>query len=489
MRPPASGLPARLILGSALRAQSDARLVRLVRQGHDSAFEEIVRRYRRPLDRFAASIVGSHADDVTQDSFRKALVALRQAEADIELRPWLFRIVRNTALTDLRDRPPAAAQLAEELVVGGRSAAAEAERRAELKDLTARLRALPDNQRAALVMRELEGMSHEEIAAALGISGGAARQAIARARAAVRSGLGMLIPLPQLRVLADGGAATAGAGATVGGGAAVAGGGALGTGAVKAVLATVVVAGAVGAGVAIEQQAGKGHGPDGPQGSVSAPNATRVAPAHLAPSPASSRVDRQRSVPGGSHRPAGRHAGSARHAAPHPSNGEPGHRLMVATPAVSPEAAPSPVRVSGGAGIDRHGSGGGDGGGDRRGSPHDGSGGSSGGEGRGGQDDGFGEGSGSTDGSTSGGDGSGHTAETATGTEDGSRSGSDDQTPTSLSSGDGESPGEDSTSSGTTAEAESPVTSSAPTTSATESLGGGESGDGPRPSAGPEISP
>lgn len=463
MPPPAGGLPARLILGSALRAQPDVRLVRLVRQGHDSAFEEIVRRYRRPLDRFAASIVGSRADDVTQDSFRKALVALRHAEADVELRPWLFRIVRNTALTDVRDRPPAAAQLAEELIVGGRSAAAEAERRAELEDLTARVRALPDNQRAALVMRELEGMSHEEIAAALGISGGAARQAIARARAAVRSGLGALIPLPLLRVLAGGGA-------TVGGGAAM-GGGALGTGAVKAVLATVVVAGAVGAGVAIEQHAGKGHGPEGPQASVPAPHA-RVAPAHLAPSPTSSRVDRQGSVPGGSHRPAGRHPRSARHAAPHPPSGERGHRLMVATPAVDPEPVPRPVRV---------------GGGDHRGSQPDGSG-SSDGEGRGGQDDGFGEGSGSTDGSTSRGDGSGHTAEVVPGTDEGSRSGSDDPTPTSLSSGDDGSPGEDATSSPTTAEAESSVTS-APTTSATESMGGGESDDGPGPSVGAEISP
>ena len=65
----------------------------------------------------------------------------------IELRPWLYRIVRNTALNDLRDRPPAAAELAEDLMAGGRSAAAVAEERAEIAALTARLRALPQNQR------------------------------------------------------------------------------------------------------------------------------------------------------------------------------------------------------------------------------------------------------------------------------------------------------------------------------------------------------
>ena len=112
------------------------------------------------------------------------------------MRPWLYRIVRNTALNDLRDRPPAAAELAEDLVAGTRSAAAEAEAREEVAELVEHLRALPENQRAALLMRELDGMGHDEIAAALGISKGAARQAIARGRAAVRSGFGALLPLP-----------------------------------------------------------------------------------------------------------------------------------------------------------------------------------------------------------------------------------------------------------------------------------------------------
>jgi RNA polymerase sigma factor (sigma-70 family) len=268
MPPRASGLPARLVRGPALRAQSDRRLVRLVREGYESAFEEIVRRYRRPLDRFAASIVGGRSEDVTQDSFRKALVALRRDEGEVELRPWLYRIVRNTALNDLRDRPPAAAELAEGLIAGGRSAAAEAEERAEVAALTARLRALPDSQRAALVMRELEGMSHAEIAAALGISGGAARQAIARGRAAVRAGFGALVPLPLLRSPARAG--DAGTQAAIGAGSAAAGAGAL-----KLGLATVMVAGSIGAGVAIDHRGGHGDGP--PSGRT---RAVAVAPVH-----------------------------------------------------------------------------------------------------------------------------------------------------------------------------------------------------------------
>lgn len=243
--PPAELFASRVFLGPALRAQPDRRLVDLVRDGYDAAFEEIVRRYRRPLDRFAAAIVGGRSEDVTQDAFSKALPALRGSEAEIELRPWLYRIVRNTALNDLRDRPPVAAELSETLP-GGRSAAAEAEAREEIKDLMERLGALPEPQRAALVMRELEGLSHEEIAAALGVSGGAARQAIYRARAALREGLGFLVPLPVLRALAEHGGEVAAGG--------------LGAGALKAGMATVLVAGAVSAGVAVEHhQRGNGN--------------------------------------------------------------------------------------------------------------------------------------------------------------------------------------------------------------------------------------
>jgi RNA polymerase sigma factor (sigma-70 family) len=260
--PPAEQFAARVFLGPTLRAQPDRRLVDLVRDGYDAAFEEIVRRYRRPLDRFAAAIVGGRSEDVTQDAFSKALLALRGSEAEIELRPWLYRIVRNTALNDLRDRAPAAVELAETLP-GGRSAAAEVEAREELRDLMRRLGALPEPQRAALVMRELEGLSHEEIAAALGVSGGAARQAIFRARAALREGLGLLLPLPIVRALAEhgddaarAGGALAGAGASSAGGAVLGG---LGGGALKAGMAAVLIAGTVGAGVAIDR-----HGDDCP---------------------------------------------------------------------------------------------------------------------------------------------------------------------------------------------------------------------------------
>lgn len=270
--PPAELFASRVLLGPALRAQPDRRLVDLVRDGYDAAFEEIVRRYRRPLDRFAAAIVGGGSEDVTQDAFSKALLALRGSEAEIELRPWLYRIVRNTALNDLRDRPPDAAELSNAMP-GGRSAAGEAEAREEIRDLMDRLGALPEPQRAALVMRELEGLSHEEIAAALGVSGGAARQAIHRARTALREGFGLLLPLPVLRALAEHGEGIAAGG--------------LGAGALKAGMATVLIAGTVGAGVAIEHHQGRATSPEtaeaAPLASGRHPGATVTARASAQP--------------------------------------------------------------------------------------------------------------------------------------------------------------------------------------------------------------
>ena len=104
---------------------------------------------------------------------------------------------RSTTSATARRRPsswprrwPAASAAAEEL-----------ERREEIDRADGRLRSLPEPQRAAIVMREMEGLSHEEIAAALGVSGGAARQAIYRARRALRDGAGMLVPLPLLQAL------------------------------------------------------------------------------------------------------------------------------------------------------------------------------------------------------------------------------------------------------------------------------------------------
>src|SRR3954452_22027281 len=91
---------------AAVRCQPDSPLVGVLREGHDLAFEEIVRRYRASLVSFAGAIVPrDHAEDVVQEALTKGHRALDSGAPETTLRPWLSPIVRNRALTALRDEP------------------------------------------------------------------------------------------------------------------------------------------------------------------------------------------------------------------------------------------------------------------------------------------------------------------------------------------------------------------------------------------------
>src|SRR3954454_22817027 len=86
-----------------LRTQSDERLVALARAGHDRAFEAIVERYRRPLLRACRRVLPqARAEDAPQQAVVAAWRGLQRGDDVHELRPWLYRIARNTALNQLR---------------------------------------------------------------------------------------------------------------------------------------------------------------------------------------------------------------------------------------------------------------------------------------------------------------------------------------------------------------------------------------------------
>ncbi len=89
---------------AVLRTQPDDRLVALSREGREAAFEEIVRRYRPGLVAFAAGFAPrDRAEDVVQESFIGSWDALRNSEGKVQLKPWLYTIVRNRALNARRD--------------------------------------------------------------------------------------------------------------------------------------------------------------------------------------------------------------------------------------------------------------------------------------------------------------------------------------------------------------------------------------------------
>ena len=254
----------------AIRCQSDSRLVKLVREGHDLAFDEVVRRYRPQLVAYATAIVPEHhAEDVVQEALTRAHTALGRSDSEMRLRPWLYTIVRNGALNALRDEP--VHSHLDENYDGVPQPPEVAARREELAALTASVKDLPNQQREALVKRELEGRSHEEIGVSLGVSAGAVRGLIYRARATLRDGAGMVIPLPVLRALLSSSQATpettGAAGAAAAGLAGGGGGIALKAG---ATLGVAVIA--VGSGIAVQHR---------DSGSAKDP-ATGAAPVHSA---------------------------------------------------------------------------------------------------------------------------------------------------------------------------------------------------------------
>ncbi len=187
--------PARLARAPVLATQSDDRLVDLVRAGHESAFETIVARYRAPLLRYAERFLPrDRAEDAVQQAFVRAFDALPRDDAELNLRPWLYRIVHNTALNALRDRTLQHGDLPED-IDGVEQPDQALERRQGLRDVLGAVAALPSRQRDAIVLRELEGRSYAEIATELGVSGGAVRQLLNRARNRLRSTASALVPI------------------------------------------------------------------------------------------------------------------------------------------------------------------------------------------------------------------------------------------------------------------------------------------------------
>lgn len=168
----------------ALRLRSDEHLVKRFRAGDEDAFAAIHERHARRLHAAAARTLRAHGGDpegVVQEAFLRAHRALRADERPVELKPWLHRIVRNLCLDELRRTRPVALE-DENRLAAGEDVYATLSRRHELRALIDDLADLPEQQRAALLMRELDGLSHDEVAGVLEVSPQASRQLVKRAR-------------------------------------------------------------------------------------------------------------------------------------------------------------------------------------------------------------------------------------------------------------------------------------------------------------------
>ncbi len=171
-----------------LTSASDDELVASFRAGGDDAFAEIYRRHRGALRSFAERVLRdlrSDADDVVQESFIRARRGLRANDRPVALRPWLYMIVRNCAIDELRARRHIATldDDHELSTIATLDVAQHAEQRAELYALVALIGQLPQRQRLALVLRELDDRSHIQTAQLLQTTVPATKSLISRARA------------------------------------------------------------------------------------------------------------------------------------------------------------------------------------------------------------------------------------------------------------------------------------------------------------------
>jgi RNA polymerase sigma-70 factor (ECF subfamily) len=177
-----------------------AALIERARTGDGRAFEELACREERALYRHAARIVGPgpDAEDVVQDAFLSAWRSIRSFEGT-SFRAWLFRIVTNRALDRIRSRrrraelplePPVDADVAwAEPVAPGPDLIEIASGKEALAIVEQALKGVPEEQRAALLLRDVEGFAYEEIALMTNTEIGTVKSRIHRARLAVRNTL------------------------------------------------------------------------------------------------------------------------------------------------------------------------------------------------------------------------------------------------------------------------------------------------------------
>jgi RNA polymerase sigma factor (sigma-70 family) len=176
------GLHGRLPL---LRLQSDERLIAYIRRGNHAAFEVLVSRYQSRLLSFCRHLLGSRedAEDVLQEVLAAAFNAILADDRPINVRPWLYRIARNRSLNHLRRIQAVGVDSMDvHLSDNGASTADKVHEREEFRVLVDDIHELPETQRTALVLREMDALSYEQIAEAMETTVSSVKSLLVRAR-------------------------------------------------------------------------------------------------------------------------------------------------------------------------------------------------------------------------------------------------------------------------------------------------------------------
>jgi RNA polymerase sigma-70 factor (ECF subfamily) len=167
-----AGLAVQDVVGGARAAlrEDDRQAVAACQQGEREAFDRLVERYQRDVYRLCYRYVNNHQDanDMAQDVFIKAYRAIGRFRGDSSFSTWLYRIAVNTCLNFRAARRIPQDELSDQIADRGLSAAErlhDAERSARVRHAVARL---PEKQRATLILKIYQDLTHEEVARILG---------------------------------------------------------------------------------------------------------------------------------------------------------------------------------------------------------------------------------------------------------------------------------------------------------------------------------
>lgn len=175
-------------------ADEERALVAAARAGGTAAFESIYRRHAGRVHGVICRLVGgqgNRAEDLTQETFVRAWQALADFRHESSVATWLHRLAVNTTLMDLRSRRVRWHDEGDDIgldVVGDPDSAGD--RTALGMDLERAVASLPPRARAVLVLYDIEGWRHEEIAEELGMAVGSSKAQLHRARTLLRARLG-----------------------------------------------------------------------------------------------------------------------------------------------------------------------------------------------------------------------------------------------------------------------------------------------------------
>jgi RNA polymerase sigma factor (sigma-70 family) len=168
-----------------LRLQSDERLIAMTRKGQHAAFEVLFSRYQSRLLAFCRHMLSSRedAEDVLQEVFTAAFNAVLADEREINVRPWLYRIARNRSLNHLRRASAIGVDSMDvHYADNGLSTGERVLRRESFRQLLGDVKELPETQRTALLLREIDALSYEQIADAMETTVPSVKSLLVRAR-------------------------------------------------------------------------------------------------------------------------------------------------------------------------------------------------------------------------------------------------------------------------------------------------------------------